>query len=112
VSAQSVASAVNSAQSEPAPETSHTSTNLAESARRRADQLVVRETAWARASRATAHAPREGEGAAFAVGATVGGLLGFAIAGSQCHCESGKAALFGSAVGGIGGVLLFRALTQ
>jgi len=112
VSAQSLVPTANTVQSDRAAGAADASTNLVDSARKRADQLVAREAAWGRASRTHAHAPGDGQAVAFAVGATVGGLVGFGIAGSQCHCESGKAALIGAAVGGVGGVLLFRALTK
>jgi hypothetical protein len=39
-------------------------------------------------------------------------MLGLGIAGHFCRCESSKGALVGMAVGGVGGLLLFRALTK
>jgi len=108
----SVTPAVDAARWEPTPSAPGASTNLADSATRQARKLVVNETVWKPVNRARSQAPREGEAIAFALGATAGALLGFGIAGQHCHCESSGGALFGAAVGGIGGVLLFRALTK
>jgi hypothetical protein len=45
-------------------------------------------------------------------GFVVGGYVGFGIQGKRCHCESGKGALAGAAIGGVGGGLLVWRLTR
>jgi hypothetical protein len=39
-------------------------------------------------------------------------MLGFGLAGQVCHCESSKGVVIGMAVGGVAGLLLFRALMK
>jgi len=48
--------------------------------------------------------------AGFATGATVGGLIGFGVAGHYCHCESGTGFLVGAAIGGVAGLWLVHRL--
>jgi len=108
---QLVAPTMNAARAE-TPEAARSATSLADAARSQARRLVTNETAWKRTNQATSHAPRDGDAIAFAVGATAGGLLGFGIAGRVCHCESSKGAFIGLAIGGVGGLLLYRALTN
>ena len=113
-SAQSglVTPAVSAAQCEPSSGDRGTSTNLADAARRQARRLVVTEAAARQANPAISQASRDGDAVAFALGATAGTILGFGIAGHFCHCESSKGVVIGLAVGGVGGLLLFRALTK
>ena len=103
---------LNTALSEPSPGARGAPTSLADTARRQARLLAVTKAAGKQASRATSQASREGDAAAFALGATAGTMLGFGIAGHFCHCESSKGVVIGMAVGGVGGLLLFRALKK
>ena len=113
-SAQSglVTPAVNSARCEASSGDRGASINLADEARRQARRLVVTEAAAKQTNRAISQASRDGDAVAFALGATAGTILGFGIAGRFCHCESSKGVVIGMAVGGVGGLLLFRALTK
>ena len=113
-SAQSgwVTPAVNASRCESTSGAPGSSTSLADAARRQARQLVVTEAARKHANRAISHASRDDDAVAFALGATAGTIVGFGIAGHFCHCESSKGVFIGMAVGGVGGLLLFRALTK
>jgi len=100
------------ARCESSPGAPRASKNLAAAARKQAPRLVVTEAVRKQANRATSHAQKQGDAVAFALGATAGGILGFGITGHICHCESSTGAFVGMAVGGVGGLLLFRALTK
>ena|SRR5438094_1474001 len=100
------------ARCESSPGTPRASKSLAAAARKQAPRLVVTDAVGGQANRATSHAPKQGDAVAFALGATAGGILGFGVTGHMCHCESSTGAFVGMAVGGVGGLLLFRVLTK
>ncbi len=108
----SAAPAVYAARSEPSPGAPGASTSLASAAASEAGRLVVAETRASRVNRARTRARDDAEGTAIALGVTAGAMVGFGVAGHYCHCESDKGILIGAAVGGVGGWLLFRALTK
>ena len=113
-SAQSglVTPAVNTARCEPSSGDRGAAIKNADEARKQARRLVVTEAAAKQANRAISQASRDGDAVAFTLGATAGTIAGFGIAGYFCHCESSKGVVIGMAVGGVGGLLLFRALTK
>lgn len=100
------------ARCEPSPGAPRASESLAAAARKQATHLGVTAAVGRQANRATSHAQKQGDAVAFALGATAGGILGFGINGHICHCESSTGAFVGMAVGGVGALLLFRALTK
>ena len=108
----SVTPALNTTACEPWPGARETPTSLAGAARRQACLLAATDSAGNQASRTTSRASRDGDAAAFAIGATIGTMLGFGIAGHFCHCESSKGVVVGMAIGGVGGLLLFHALMK